>query len=81
MPSIGLGRPNVDDCGVIITEPHARTGLMLHDGTYDGFCRIAILSWVSVRDASNPTAPAISTHQALGAETRDEPAVVTQPGG
>jgi len=33
MPISGLGNPNADACGVIITEPHDSTGLMLHDGT------------------------------------------------
>ena len=33
MPISGLGKPNADACGVIITEPQDSTGLMLHDGT------------------------------------------------
>jgi hypothetical protein len=32
-PMSGLGKPNAEACGVIITEPQDSTGLMLHDGT------------------------------------------------
>ena len=70
MPSSGLGKPNIDACGVTITEPQARMGLKLHDGTYDGLSRSSIFSTVSVIEANKPIAPAISTHHALGAATR-----------
>src|SRR5689334_15212707 len=69
-PSSGLGKPSSDACGVIITEPQDKIGLMLHDGTYDGFSRMSIFSTVSVIDATKPIRPAMSTHQALSAGTR-----------
>ena len=69
-PSSGLGNPSSDACGVIITEPHDRIGLKLHDGTYAGLSRRSIFSTVSVAEATKPITPAISTHHALGAGTR-----------
>ncbi len=32
-PISGLGMPKAAACGVVITEPQDRIGLMLHDGT------------------------------------------------
>src|ERR1700743_2742731 len=70
MPSNGLGKPSAEACGVIITEPHDRIGLMLHEGTEAGLPRISIFSTVRVPDETSPITPAISTHHALGAGTR-----------
>ena len=33
IPMSGLGKPNSDACGVIITEPQDSTGLILQVGT------------------------------------------------
>src|SRR6516164_1119009 len=68
-PSNGLGNARTDACGVTITEPHDTTGLMLHDGTYDGLRRMSIFSTVSVIEATKPITPAISTHHAPAAGT------------
>src|SRR5690242_20077707 len=69
MPISGLGKPNADACGVIITEPQDSTGLMLHDGTYAGLIRISIFSTVSVSAAARPTTPAIRIQIALALPT------------
>ena len=69
MPSSGLGKPSADACGVTITEPQDRIGLILQDGTYDGLARMSIFSTVSVMEETSPITPAISTHHALRGRT------------
>src|ERR1700758_3443654 len=59
MPISELGNPNADACLVAITDPHDSTGLMLHDGTYDGLASMSIFSAVSVNAAASPATPAI----------------------
>ncbi len=69
IPINEFGKPNADACGVVITDPHATTGLRLHDGTYAGLIRISIFSTVSVAEAIRPSTPATSIHHAPAADT------------
>src|SRR5689334_17486275 len=60
IPSSELGNPNTSACGLVITEPQDRIGLMLHDGTYAGSRSNASFSTVRTADAASPMIPPIS---------------------